>query len=225
MAAGSITKTLTNGVNSIVARYWSSDTSNSDAPVSAINAGIGTPTDAAAAADGTGELTLVGASRRDLLSAKAALDAVAATTTWQQAVALTLTGIKNGLGTVVLAAGSAVIGKVGLQINAADVSATNPVFTQAVSPSALTLSDKSSAISSGNTASIASNANRKSLTIQNNNATGDIRVNEFGTATSTNGLVLKPGQGYDWPAREVPVGQISIWGGTTGLTFFAREGV
>jgi hypothetical protein len=88
----------------------------------------------------------------------------------------------------------------------------------------VTYTDRSGTITLGGTAQTltATNNARKGLTIQNTSS-GDLRVSTRGTASSTAGILLKPGSLYEWPAHGVPVSAVSIWGATTAQAFEAME--
>jgi len=80
-----------------------------------------------------------------------------------------LSGIYDRLSKVVLAAGNAVIGKVGLQVAGADVSAANPVPTTLTGSLANTHTTATITTASGT--ALAANANRKYALLVNNSDT------------------------------------------------------
>jgi hypothetical protein len=117
-----------------------------------------------------------------------------------------------------LAAGTALIGKVG--IDQTTPGTTNAV---AVQPIALTATDKSGTITTGGTAqnAIAANSNRKGWMIQNISDT-DMYINEAGTAT-TGKFLLKSGASAVSQGNAVTTGAISILCATTGKAFAGVE--
>lgn len=81
--------------------------------------------------------------------------------------------------------------------------------------------NKSGSITTGGTAKVlaALNASRKSLTIQNT-STGDLFINEHGTATANgNSFILEPKASANIQTRNA----ISVLGMTTGQTWAATE--
>lgn len=88
----------------------------------------------------------------------------------------------------------------------------------------VTYTDRSGTVTLGGTAQTlaASNASRRGFTIQNN-STANLTVNSLGTATTTAGIIIAPGQLYEWPETGIPTTAISILGATTGQRFDARE--
>lgn len=99
----------------------------------------------------------------------------------------------------------------------------NPVFTTRTA-APITYTDRSgSIVTAGVAVSIAANASRRVFSIQNTSAF-DIRVNDLGTASLTAGYLVAPGRGFAWGDGEAPLTAISVWGGTAGQTFTAREG-
>jgi len=88
----------------------------------------------------------------------------------------------------------------------------------------VTYTDRSGTVTTGGTAQVlmAANAARRGFFVQNN-STGNLTINGLGTATTTAGMILAPGQLYEAPATGVPLTAISILGATTGQRFDARE--
>lgn len=124
-----------------------------------------------------------------------------------------------------LVAGTALIGKVGVQVAGADVSAANPLPTQPVTATAA-LVDRSGTITTGGTAQniMAANSSRRGAWFQNN-SDADMRINATGAASASSGLVLPASKNayFDFQSGGVPVTAISVWCGTTGKAFEARE--
>lgn len=84
----------------------------------------------------------------------------------------------------------------------------------------------SGTVTTGGTAQVlaAANSLRGGITVQNTSA-GDLRVNPWGTASSTAGFRVSVGQLLVLDAPHCGVGAISIWGATTGQTFVGGEAV
>jgi hypothetical protein len=110
------------------------------------------------------------------------------------------------------------------QVGGVDISTTNPVPVD-VRPRPVTPTDKSGTITTAATAQqlAAANANRRGFLIHNISA-GDLWINELGTAAAVQpSLKLTAGTYYEYPAHGVPAGAISIFGGTAGQAWTARE--
>jgi hypothetical protein len=109
----------------------------------------------------------------------------------------------------------------------------NPIYTagSAAAPEVATIignqvtyTDRSGTVTTGGTAQVlmALNASRRGFLVQNN-STGTLTINSVGTATTTAGIVIAPGQLYEAQETGVPTTAISILGATTGQRFDARE--
>jgi hypothetical protein len=132
-----------------------------------------------------------------------------------------LKGILSKLGSVVLAAGTAVIGKVGIQVGGADVSNTVPVpiveKTTSTAPAAAPVTVDTTA---GGTAIAAANASRLSIILQNISTVACIiRLGGDPTTTALN-LVLAP----DSAARAGNGGSIIITGYTGAIKGITEAG-
>lgn len=101
--------------------------------------------------------------------------------------------------------------------------AADPEFVAQVG-NQVTYTDRSGTITTGGTAQtlMAANSSRRGFFIQNN-SNGTLTISSVGTASTTAGLVLLPGQLYEAPTSGVPLTAISILGATTGQRFDARE--
>lgn len=91
-----------------------------------------------------------------------------------------------------------------------------------VSPS---YTDRSGTVTSGGTAQtlMAANSARKGWWVHNL-STGDLYVNDVGTATTAGSSIKVPsGALYEPPMFGVSTGAISIYGATTSQAFAARE--
>lgn len=88
----------------------------------------------------------------------------------------------------------------------------------------VTYTDRSGTITTGGTAqnAAAANTSRKGLWLQNT-STGNLRVSTRGTASSTAGILVAPGNMMSWPAHGIPTAALSVWGATTGQAFEAAE--
>jgi hypothetical protein len=88
------------------------------------------------------------------------------------------------------------------------------------------LTSISGTITTGGTAQTLASANssRRALTVQNTSS-GDIRVNPWGTASSTAGFKVAPDQLLVLSAPNCGVAAVSIWGATTGQAFEGAEAV
>lgn len=86
-----------------------------------------------------------------------------------------------------------------------------------------TLTDRSGTIATGGTAQTLAPANpeRGFLYVQNDSS-GDLRINFFGTASATAGIRLEPGALLRW-SDHVTDNAVSIWGATTAQRFQAGE--
>jgi hypothetical protein len=120
----------------------------------------------------------------------------------------------------VLVAGSAVIGKVGID-------QTTPFTTNAVGiVGRVTKTDRSGTITAGATAQtlMAANSSRLGWQLQNNSV-GDLWFNELGSTAVANqpSFKLAPGDSYESPVGATTTAAISIIGATTGQAFTARE--
>ena len=89
----------------------------------------------------------------------------------------------------------------------------------------VSLTNRSGTIQTGGTAQnlVAANAARTALRVANRSS-GNLTVHDAGAASATAGILVAPGQVYEWPAESVPSGAVSIWGATTGQAFYAVEG-
>lgn len=104
-------------------------------------------------------------------------------------------------------------------------SATSPIYTApGTAASTAVYTDRSGTVTTGATAQqlMAANSSRRGFFVQNN-STGILTISSVGTASTTAGLVLQPGQLYEAPSTGVPLTAISILGATTGQRFDARE--
>lgn len=127
------------------------------------------------------------------------------------------------LGAAVLAAGSAVIGKVGLQFAGVDLSAANRLPIDSVVAAAAT--DRSGTITTGGTAQtlMALNATRRGYWVQNLSS-ADLWISTIGTAAASQpSLKLVAGALYETPVHHTSTATVSIFGATTGQAFVARE--
>jgi hypothetical protein len=119
-----------------------------------------------------------------------------------------------------LAAGSALIGKVGID-------QTTPFTTNAVGiVGRITKTDRSGTVTTGATAQTLMPANSARLGWQlQNNSVGDIWFNELGATAVANqpSFKLAPGDSYESPVGATTTAAISIIGATTGQPFTARE--
>jgi hypothetical protein len=120
----------------------------------------------------------------------------------------------------VLGAGTALIGKVGID-------QTTPGTTNAVSiVGRVTKTDKSGTITSGGTQQtlMVANASRLGWQLQNVSTT-DLWFNELGSSAVVGqpSFKLGPGDSYESPVSSVSTAAISIIGATTGQAFTARE--
>lgn len=126
----------------------------------------------------------------------------------------------DGTGVVGLAAGAALVGKVG--IDQTTPGTTNNVT---VSGNPVTYTDRSGTIAAGGTRQqlAASNASRKGFFIQNN-STGNLWIN-FGVnaVQSQPSLLLLPNAYFEIPEHGVSTAALDIVGPTTGQTFTAKE--
>ena len=88
------------------------------------------------------------------------------------------------------------------------------------------LTEVSGSITTGGTAQVlaAANSVRRGITLQNT-STGNLRVNPWGTASSTGGYEVAAGALLVLDAPHCGVGAISIWGATTAQTFVGGEAV
>ena len=102
-------------------------------------------------------------------------------------------------------------------------SAADPVIV-AVEGNQVTLADRSGTVTAGGTAQtlMAANTARRGFSVQNN-SNGALTISSVGTASTTAGMILQPGQLYEAPITGVPLTAISILGATTGQRFDARE--
>ena len=123
-------------------------------------------------------------------------------------------------GSVTLKAGTAIIGKVGIDQTTPGI--TNNVTT---SGKGVVLTDRSGTITSGGAAQVlaAANAARTGFLIQNVSV-GDLWINSLTTAVAAQPSIWLPaGSYYEYPSTGVPLTAISIFGATTGQAFAARE--
>lgn len=102
--------------------------------------------------------------------------------------------------------------------------ASTPGGATPITGNQVTYTDRSGTVTTGATAQVlmAANSARRGFFVQNN-STGNLTISSVGTASTTAGLVLAPGQLYEAPATGVPLTAISILGATTGQRFDARE--
>jgi len=101
--------------------------------------------------------------------------------------------------------------------------AADPVIS-AIEGNQVTLTDRSGTVTAGGTAQqlMAANSSRRGFSVQNN-SNGALTISSVGTASTTAGMILQPGQLYEAPITGVPTTAISILGATTGQRFDARE--
>lgn len=84
--------------------------------------------------------------------------------------------------------------------------------------------DRSSTITSGGVAQTLMGARNRGGFWVHNLSTGDLYINEAGTATTAGSSIKIPaGALYECPPMSVPSTAISIYGATTGQAFSARE--
>lgn len=114
--------------------------------------------------------------------------------------------------------GSTEAAKVATEVVVVDGISGQPVVGTAV------YTDKSGTVTQGGTAQtlMAANSSRRGFSVQNN-STGNLTISSVGTASTTAGFIIAPGQMYEAPAGGVPRTAISILGATTGQRFDARE--
>ena len=110
---------------------------------------------------------------------------------------------------------------------AREVVLVNPVTGEALAPlnaAPAAYADRSGVVAAGGTAQtlMAANPARRGFCVQNN-SNAALTVSSVGTASTSAGLILQPGQLYEPPAGGVPTAAISILGAATGQRFDARE--
>ncbi len=105
------------------------------------------------------------------------------------------------------------------------VSGTSAGGATTVTGNPVTYTNRSGTITAGGVAQVlmASNTSRGGFIVQNQ-STGDLWISSLGTAAAVEPSIwLPPGSYYEPPSTGVPTAAISIYGGTTGQAFAARE--